>query len=559
MTRGEALAEIDATLLRLGFMRDAGAAFTPTWRGKIRGFRGELAVRVEVDDLDFVRPPRIRLEDRSAVDNRLYPHLFPASLAICYLDSNAAVLDRYRPGGTVLWCLQQAERVVSEVLRGAADRDFAHEFNVYWGLPVFFSDLPQDLAGKAAVARVRLRADYEVPVLAAHGKFATVFSTLHRKNGGGALDWIPCAVIRVNAALTIDAPDRWPPTQWARLSEWLDAVTPGTRIEVEASLIAARGSVRSVALYARNGIFMLLVTVPAMFRKLEFEKSRPSAMEKLLKHYGGKFKVTTYGVERIDEAFVYGRNMNGVIPLAGKKILLIGCGTIGGYLGHMLAQNGAGTLGGQLILIDDDKLGPQNLGRHILGVPYLDLNKAEALAQFIAEQLPHISVVGEPRDILEMKPRMYQMDVVIDATGTEALSIAVNDFVVGIPGAKRPALLHVWILGNGAAAQGLLHLGPETACYKCLKPDLAGEGRVGMLRGETELARVAGCADSVFVPFPVSASVQAAALGLEMVLDWGRGKPGALLRNRVLNPNQAHARKDSRLAPSPRCPACTSR
>jgi tRNA A37 threonylcarbamoyladenosine dehydratase len=66
--------------------------------------------------------------------------------------------------------------------------------------------------------------------------------------------------------------------------------------------------------------------------------------------------------------------------LAGKRILLIGCGTIGSFLAQQLTQCGCGRAGGRLDLVDDDVLRPANLGRHLLGVPYLNRNKAEGCA-----------------------------------------------------------------------------------------------------------------------------------------------------------------------------------
>lgn len=49
--------------------------------------------------------------------------------------------------------------------------------------------------------------------------------------------------------------------------------------------------------------------------------------------------------------------------LAGKRILLSGCGAVGGFLAQQLAQIGAGAPGGKLMLVDDDTLQGANLGR----------------------------------------------------------------------------------------------------------------------------------------------------------------------------------------------------
>ena len=68
---------------------------------------------------------------------------------------------------------------------------------------------------------------------------------------------------------------------------------------------------------------------------------------------------------RIDDTFIIGRNLDNQTSLMAKKIVLIGCGTIGGYLADLLARSGAGFDSGKLILIDEDFLIPGNLGRQI--------------------------------------------------------------------------------------------------------------------------------------------------------------------------------------------------
>ena len=75
------------------------------------------------------------------------------------------------------------------------------------------------------------------------------------------------------------------------------------------------------------------------------------------------------------------RNVPDMQTLSGKRLVIIGCGTIGGYLAEMLVKAGAGTAGGQLTLVDFDSLYPQNIGRHRLGFPNLFSNKATGMVE----------------------------------------------------------------------------------------------------------------------------------------------------------------------------------
>jgi tRNA A37 threonylcarbamoyladenosine dehydratase len=102
-------------------------------------------------------------------------------------------------------------------------------------------------------------------------------------------------------------------------------------------------------------------------------------------------------VIRIDDCVIRPeRNIPKSKTLAGKRIALVGCGTIGGYLSDMLVKAGAGSCGGKLTLVDFDGLLPQNIGRHRLGFPDLLSNKAEAMAKNAAGLSPGVEVHALP-------------------------------------------------------------------------------------------------------------------------------------------------------------------
>jgi hypothetical protein len=91
-----------------------------------------------------------------------------------------------------------------------------------------------------------------------------------------------------------------------------------------------------------------------------------------------------------------------------------------------------------------------------------------------------------------------------------------------------------------------------------MKPQLAGQPRYRAVRSgnEVRLDSNAACGDGVFVPFPVSRSASAAALGLEAALGWVNEKPEPRFRSRLLDATEAHHLKDANPAPSSFCPAC---
>jgi molybdopterin/thiamine biosynthesis adenylyltransferase len=64
------------------------------------------------------------------------------------------------------------------------------------------------------------------------------------------------------------------------------------------------------------------------------------------------------------------------IALAGRKVALVGCGSLGSKIATMLARSGVG----QFVLIDDDILLPENLVRNDLDWREVTMHKVDALA-----------------------------------------------------------------------------------------------------------------------------------------------------------------------------------
>jgi molybdopterin/thiamine biosynthesis adenylyltransferase len=318
--------------------------------------------------------------------------------------------------------------------------------------------------------------------------------------------------------------------------------------------LALEGERKLLAVQAANGCFVAEFEIPPMFRKREF-MNRADSLVRVMMRSAERIAVRRLVGYRIDAEYVYGRNMGGMKNLSGQKIALVGCGTIGSFLAHTLAQSGAGAGRGVLHLFDIDVLKPANLGRHVLGVPQLAKAKAEGMRSFLVEQLPHIDVRAHIANALDHKEMLLRCDLVIDATGEEALSLALNHhFVASRP--KSPPILFVWLVGNGAAAEAIMCVEPGLACLKCLKPELAGNPRFRVLREEAIVERDLACGDSTYIPFPVSRSMQAAALAADMTLDWANGRPRPYFRTHTFDDRRAFHLKDQSPEASPRCPAC---
>jgi molybdopterin/thiamine biosynthesis adenylyltransferase len=546
------------SLLQRGFSRDWSREGKLAYDGLLDPSCLKIPVSIEVADLDFLRPPPIFIKPEYTIEGRSLPHVLGPDRAVCYYANGVVVLDRYRPGATVLQCLDQAERVVRDGVRGRSNADFADEFQAYWATSFTLVDLPEGYTGPASITYVVLnKGGRPTPVLSAKSSWLV---NADRRTGKQKGSQEPVAVVQLDGALSINPGAPWPPNTFAELNAWLQWAAPEVIGRLEAALASSDRATAAVALRARNGTFIYRAQVPLRFQRPEFLRSRRSGLSRLMRKVAAEVAVDRSVGFRADPDYVFRRNMGPLQNLSGKRILLIGCGTIGSFFAQQLTQCGAGASGGRLDLADNDTLRPANLGRHLLGVPYLNRNKAQGCADFLLEQLPELAVESYPGDVNTFALPWSRYDLVIDATGEEALSIALNERAVR----KRPdgaPHLFVWLLGNGAAARVLLTGDTGRACLKCLKPNLAGPERFRALRPDSEINYVnnEGCGDSQYAPFPVSRSVAAAAMACDLVLDWANGSPGNRFRSLIFDADSAFLTRNSSPEAMKACPACGSK
>jgi hypothetical protein len=233
--------------------------------------------------------------------------------------------------------------------------------------------------------------------------------------------------------------------------------------------------------------------------------------------------------------FIYKRNINHIHSgsLEGKKIAVVGCGAIGGYLALSLGRLGAGSKGGLLTLIDPDRIGEHNIGRHALGQRFIDANKAEAIKYELSSQLVGLRIESISKSVFSDECNdLFNHDLIIDATAKTGVSETINELFFAKSVNPKPTLMHIWIRGNGQAVQGLIVTGDGVnACRTCINQ--AGTKlppEFDALQGYEEKHAFIACND--YTPYAVSASLSAAALGTDMVLGWAEGNLSPMYRTR---------------------------
>ena len=518
--------------------------------------RGE-QVRLEIafSNLEFLTYPSIKV--LSGIDRSLLtPHLF-ASGGLCYFQEGSVVLDRYDPAASIGACLDQAHRILELIKFNPEYRrqDIQDEFLVHWSdgssfLPVLMGSVSP--RGKSTTYWRASIGKKSLMILAEDPTEATALAQALGAESSKPLS-CPCWLFKSDMPLLV--PANMPKTVH-ELFTWLKDWDPALSRSVQKLL-------DSDTSYLQYGLATFAVHSIAGWLCFGFEldgymrtsfKRRPSGFRQYLHNRGGGTAIFRYSVLEAGSDFVHSRNLS-FPDLKNKKIVMVGCGAIGSYLAPALVRLGAGTGSGSLSLIDKDTLWPENLGRHSLGYSSLFKPKSAELKAELKRQFPMAKLLASEEDVADV-PKLFDVDLVIDATGEEAVSEMLNARRLGL--ASRTPMLHAWILGNGEAVQTLWTQGVKSACYRCLRKSGPGElkeERYPVLKAPPKRKQIACHA---FTPYAVSAAMNAAALATEVIVDWlERGDASPRFRTRIADNADVHKVKNQDPERLSHCPACS--
>lgn len=508
-------------------------------RGPLQASGTAHACEIELDP-KFFELPRVQLLKLPAGLSRVTPHLGAAGY-LCYIAKGTVVLDIFDPVGQTLACIERAEEVLESVLKGEMVQDLEEEFYAYWGGPLCLVDMQAQRLGRQETLVVKPGDDFTAVVTDDAAR-----TTKKLK----ALGWEPTDYTMLTYRVRTSAKPRphtvaWPPKTVRDILAWQGLLDPRCRKKIENRLVEALETAARGALVLVESPLLTYGFVVIFKREVAMRGMRRAPRASMY-----SLDVIPMSVVRIDDRYMAQRNVPGLQTLAGKRLALIGCGTIGGYLAEMLVKAGAGTSGGQLTLVDFESLYPQNIGRHRLGFPHLFSNKATVLGEELRRNAPGADVRALPVDV--KKVQLSNVDMLIDATGEEELGHWLCERY--LPSAP---LLTAWIEGPGTAVRALLRSKNGGACYRCLC-DANRKGLFTAAVGDVPKVMAGQGCEGLYVPFPASVSVQAASLAAEMSLAWANGSDTPALRTKLVDSTRQLATPDCDPPRMEGCPACRS-
>lgn len=226
---------------------------------------------------------------------------------------------------------------------------------------------------------------------------------------------------------------------------------------------------------------------------------------------------------RCDKEFLVNRG-GALSYISDKKILVIGCGSIGSYLINELVKTGINNID----IVDGDLLNEENIYRHLLGMEYVGNYKTTAIADFFNKNIPGLNIVSYS-DYIEDAINdsgisLSEYDLVISAVGNHNLNRWINESM-HIEEIKVPVIYswnEVLGIGNHVAFISSSHKG----CYECF----FGNSKESIYdktsyceKGQTFIKRVRGCS-SAYLPFSSTNSITTVITAMEVVRKYFEGR-----------------------------------
>ena len=228
--------------------------------------------------------------------------------------------------------------------------------------------------------------------------------------------------------------------------------------------------------------------------------------------------ITPLYLERVDKPALVCRT-NEISQHVSKRVLLIGCGSIGSYFANELVKAGFENI----TLVDKDLLCAENIYRHFLGIEYVDKYKAEALKNYFDKNIPNLSIVSKVQCIYELVQDeaidFSDYDLVVSAVGDPNLNRFLNQFIrqksINVP------VIYLW---NEPLDIGchLALIKPEyKGCYDCFfkydNNDELYDSTAFTQKGQKVTRNFSGCGGS-FIPYGSTTSLKSATLGMDYVV-----------------------------------------
>lgn len=499
----------------------------------LAGWRFRVPIGADVKDVDMVidaafpwSAPRLYMRRPPTLGT--LPHL-EADGFICAFPSRTPI-DPGNPVGIAHAYLKRLLELVADWSNPAfVEREISEEYLSYLGResalrPIRSLLAPSDYAGPIGY----IWRGQTAVVLSDNAQHLTEW--LNRRHGRQTRPWVfeQAVVLRPDA---LPNPQELP----SNAKQLLDMAAPGEeRAALIEPLMGGPGALLvTVALPTRPHATMIAYEIPRALKETErgrkhvtagFRANKMPREVLIRRRAGASLKISPFEVERLDAAWVHGRDqLPEVRALQGKTVTVLGCGSLGSGVTTLLAKAGVGGLN----LIDPEVLASENTTRHDLGMSDVGRWKADALAERLRNEFPDLPNVREYhvrwQTIAETKPEVLRgSDIILVAIGSwmdegafEAWRLAQD---------RSPTAIYGWLEPHAVAAHGV-SVSEGGPCFGCGLSTF-GESllRVAEWPGST-MTRTHPACGGAFQPYGASQLARGHGLIADLCLEQLMGDP----------------------------------
>jgi len=427
------------------------------------GFEGNVRIEEKEVLLKVVLPPSFPLElpiillDGYKKLGQALPHI--ASFEqVCFQEAEGIIMDSSRPLHIIDWAINRAIEVIRVGLKKENLQDFVEEFEVYWeylnGETIMNLFNPKTQSGNLVLLHNTKR---KVKIIAETQNEIFDFWGLKQVWDKTVIYSATYVVLPATTVIT-------PPilgTFWS-LEELQANVKPAKDAmpgKQKRSLFNNKRSKNGFILFAlpRSSGGYSLFGVQYMSE----EGIHPLATD----HKGAHIRLKPFTVKHCEKSYLVPRG-GGNKNLSSKKVLLVGCGSVGGHIAHELIRSGVLNL----TLIDHDKLALENTFRHVLGKSQVGKNKAKAVEEELFLKYPFVKVNSIDMHVEEAvnksKISLQDFDLIVVAIGSPTVEMWINEQLYLIKH-ELPAIF-TWLEPLGIGGHALVVTPKSKGCFKCL-------------------------------------------------------------------------------------------
>lgn len=253
--------------------------------------------------------------------------------------------------------------------------------------------------------------------------------------------------------------------------------------------------------------------------RVHFSNKKKEKLEKVI-----AAKVEPVYVKRIDRSYMLQRS-GAENDISSKSILLLGCGSIGGYIANNLCQLGIGSID----ILDNDVFTKENVHRHFLGFDALvgkTHSKAILLKNRLEEMYPYADIDSldykdrSVENYLSDTRRLSKYDLIISALGEPTLNIEINRILYEeqIDTPFICCFNEPYGIGGHAIVSNIT----RHTCLRCLYTDAISSDLVSfrgsfVKENQNFKKNISGCA-SAFVPYSCLDSQQTAIIASRLAV-----------------------------------------